>query len=275
MKTLSLAALFFIIATSTLIAQPQRTKIVAHRGSSSTAPENTIAAFKEGFYYGADAIEGDFRLTADGKIVCIHDKTTKRTGNKNLTVDKSTLSQLKGLTVGIWKRTPPEQQQIPTLKEVLSLIPKGKQLLLEIKCGPEIVPVIKRELENSNIGQELITFIAFDENVVRACKNQMPNRKAFWLVGFKQNAITRKWSPSSKTILKKLEEINADGLDCKAVPGAVNEKFVKAIRLANKELHVWTVNDVKKARYFQNLGVDSITTDKPGLLKRELKSGQQ
>jgi len=68
--------------------------IVAHRGSSFDAPENTLPAFRLAWEQGADAIEGDFLLTKDNKIVCIHDKTTKRFSDQNLVVAESTLEQL-------------------------------------------------------------------------------------------------------------------------------------------------------------------------------------
>ncbi|MDP7286911.1 MAG: glycerophosphodiester phosphodiesterase family protein, partial [Phycisphaerae bacterium] len=73
------------------------TDIVAHRGASRDAPENTIAAFELAWKQGADAIEGDFYLTKDRRIVCIHDSSTKRTARANLSVAKSTLAELRKL----------------------------------------------------------------------------------------------------------------------------------------------------------------------------------
>ena len=77
--------------------------VVAHRGASYDAPENTMPAFKLAWEQGADAIEGDFLLTKDGHIVCIHDRTTKRFCDQDLVVSKSTLKQLKALDVVSWK----------------------------------------------------------------------------------------------------------------------------------------------------------------------------
>ena len=78
-------------------------KIVAHRGASLDAPENTLAAFRLAWSQGADAIEGDFRLTKDGRIACLHDDTTQRTAGLDLTVADSTLAELRELDVGSWK----------------------------------------------------------------------------------------------------------------------------------------------------------------------------
>ena len=74
--------------------------IVAHRGASRDAPENTIPAFKLAWEQGADAIEGDFHLTKDGNIVCIHDGNTENVSNTNLVVRESTLAELRKLDVG-------------------------------------------------------------------------------------------------------------------------------------------------------------------------------
>lgn len=77
--------------------------IVAHRGASYDAPENTLAAFRLAFEKDADGIEGDFYLTSDNRIVCIHDSDTERVAGKKLIVAKSTLAELKQLDVGSWK----------------------------------------------------------------------------------------------------------------------------------------------------------------------------
>ncbi len=111
--------------------------IVAHRGASYKAPENTIPAFKIAFDEQADFIEGDFWLTADNEIVCIHDSNTSRVGNKNIKVTISTLDELKKVDVGIRKGNQFAGTTIPTLQEVLEIIPEQKGLHLEIKDNRE------------------------------------------------------------------------------------------------------------------------------------------
>ena len=109
--------------------------LTAHRGASHNAPENTMAAFNLAWQENADGIEGDFYLTSDGQIVCIHDATTARTGDIDLTVATSTLAELKAVDVGSWKGSEWSGEQIPTLEEVLSCIPTGKYIQIEIKAG--------------------------------------------------------------------------------------------------------------------------------------------
>lgn len=100
--TCSLVTFFVVLlGSSTTIDRTFAQSIVAHRGASFDAPENTLAAFNLAWEQGADAIEGDFYLTADQQIACIHDKTTKRTAGVELKVADSTLDQLRELEYGV------------------------------------------------------------------------------------------------------------------------------------------------------------------------------
>ena len=112
-------------------------EIVAHRGASFDAPENTLAAFRLAWEQGADAVEGDFYLTADQQIVCLHDKDTKRTAPNQTSrvVSKSTLAELQQLDVGSWKAEKYKGEKIPTLQEVLKVIPANKKILIEIEVN--------------------------------------------------------------------------------------------------------------------------------------------
>ena len=103
--------------------------IVAHRGSSRIAPENTLPAFELAWEEGADAIEGDFHLTRDGHIVCIHDDDTKRVAGKSVLIRDSTLDELRKLDVGLYRGEKYKEAFIPTIEEVFSTIPAGKKIL--------------------------------------------------------------------------------------------------------------------------------------------------
>ncbi|MFV2065815.1 MAG: glycerophosphodiester phosphodiesterase family protein, partial [Pirellulales bacterium] len=97
--------------------------IVGHRGASHDAPENTLAAFQLAWQRGADGVEGDFYLTSDGHIVCIHDADTERVAGEKLIVAESTLADLRQLDVGAWKGERWRGEKIPTLEEVLATVP--------------------------------------------------------------------------------------------------------------------------------------------------------
>src|SRR5437762_11744744 len=108
-------------------------EIIAHRGSSFLAPENTLAAVQLGWREGADAAEGDFRLTADGQIVCVHDKTFKRTAGIDRLVAEMTLAEIESLDVGSWKAATFAGERVPTLDQLLDTLPETRRFFVEIK----------------------------------------------------------------------------------------------------------------------------------------------
>jgi len=178
---------FIISACLGILSASADPLIVAHRGASADAPENTLAAFQEAWRQGADAIEGDFRLTKDGKIITMHDDTTKRTTGRNLVVANTDWATLKSLDAGSWKGKSWRGEKIPLLSEVLASMPKGKEIFIEVKCGPEIVPALFKTIVRSKVTLKQITIISFDKEVIRAVKKREPQIKANWLSGFKEN----------------------------------------------------------------------------------------
>lgn len=242
--------------------------LVAHRGASANAPENTLPAFHLAWEEGADIVEGDFRLTKDGHIVCIHDDTTKRTADRNFPVAKTTLADLRQLDVGSWKGPLWKGTKIPTLQEVLEAIPEHGSLFLEVKCGPEIVPSLLTHLKNSALRKDQVTVIAFNAAVIRAYKTAAPDRPASWLCSFK--AKDGRLTPTYDSAFTTLAAIKADGFSTNAWKG-IDAGFVARVQKAGCAHHVWTVNDPSTARKFLDLGSATVTTDRPGGLRKELK----
>ena len=270
----SLAVCLLPILPLLLGAPPATAQLlVAHRGDSARAPENTIAAFRSAWEQGADAIEGDFYLTKDGKIVCIHDATTERTAGVNLTVEHSTLAQLRELDVGTFFAPRFRGERIPTLDEVLKTLPEHGRIFIEVKCGKEIVPELGKTLARAKLDPRQTAVIAFDREVIREVRQQLPGIAAHWLTGYKRNEQTGQWSPTPEEVLATLKEIRATGLDTNANAAVVTEEFVQRLRREGLELHCWTVNDVDTAMRFRALGVDSITTDRPRWLRDSMPSG--
>lgn len=244
--------------------------IIAHRGASHDAPENTLAAFRLAWRQGADGIEGDFRLTEDGHIVCMHDATTRRTTDQNLSVAESTMAQLQRLDAGSWKGPPWRQERIPTLDQVLATVPQGKQIFIEVKCGPEILPALKETLKQSRLTAGQVAVISFDQTVIAEAKRQLPHLKAFWLTGLKKAETSHALSPTVEEILDILLDLHADGVDLAAHP-PIDQHFVDELGRANKTCHVWTVDDLPRAQWFCALGIESLTTNQPGWLRQQLK----
>ena len=124
-------------------------EIIAHRGASHDAPENTLESVKLGWEQGADAVEIDVYLSKDGHIVVHHDGTTKKLAGVDRKVVDQTLAELQQLDVGAWKGDKWKGVRIPKLADVLATIPEGHRLFVEVKCGPEIVPDLAKAFKRS------------------------------------------------------------------------------------------------------------------------------
>ncbi len=243
--------------------------IVAHRGASGEAPGNTLPAFKLAWEQKADAIEGDFHLTRDGKIVCFHDFNTKKLTGRNMILRKSTFAELQTLDAGSWKDRKYAGTRIPLLEDVLATVPPKGKIYIEIKCGPEIVPDLLRVVKGSGLTNEQIVIISFNETVVQAVKKQRPGWTANWLYGF-DNGLSRAPDRELPRLLGVLKAIRADGLGSSAHPD-LGKRHLDALSKSGFQHHVWTVNEPAVARRFLKMGCRSITTDFPGKLRRALE----
>lgn len=242
--------------------------IVAHRGASKYAPENTIPAFKLAWEQGADAIEGDFYLTKDGEIVCIHDKDTKRVSGVKKIVADMTLAELRKLDVGAWFGEEWKGTLIPTISEVFATIPDGKKIYIEIKSRSEILPGLFEELAKSGLNKNQVFVISFDKDVIRNFKSKEPGIKAFWLSDFKRDKFSGRIEPSFNSVIDVLRQTRADGFS--STHKIIDDSFIKAIQSEGFEYHVWTVDDPETARRFKRLGAKSITTNVPGYIRQNL-----
>lgn len=247
--------------------------ITAHRGASHDAPENTLAAFRLAWAQGADAIEGDFYQTRDGHVVCVHDRTTKRTADRDLDVAQSTLAELRVLDVGGWKGAAWEGERIPLIREVLDTVPSPeKKVYLELKAGPAIVMPVKRALDASSLSPRQVVIISFDASTLRESKRLMPQVMTCWLSGYKQQADGT-YTPAAEQIIRTVVDAGADGFGTSANPPVLTAGFIKTIRDGGvRDLHVWTVNDPELAAHFARLGVNGITTDRPVLIRERLRA---
>lgn len=248
-------------------AAEARVEIIAHRGASHDAPENSIAAIKLAWQRNADASEFDVYLSKDGKIVVMHDKDTKRTAGVKKVVSETPFAELRKLDIGKWKGAKFVGERVPTLAEMLATVPAGKQVFIEVKCGPEIVPELNRVLKASKLPAAQTPVIAFNAKVVAALKKVRPDVPAYWLANTKgkKNAPP----PSAESLIAKAKAVHADGLDLQASP-AIDRAFADKVRAAGLRLYVWTVDDVPTAKRMAALGVDGITTNRPAWLREQL-----
>ncbi len=245
--------------------------IVAHRGASFDAPENTLAAFRLAWEQQADGVEGDFYVTKDQQIACIHDANTQRTGGKKLIVKDATLAELRELEYGAWKDPMFKGEPIPTFAEVMASIPHNKRFIIELKTGPEIVPLLKAELERLKPKDENLLIIAFDRDTVAACKTALPKIRAHWLTSFKQDKATGAWHPTAQELLSSYQMSKADGVGMQGKREVVTSEFIDTLKAGGlHEFHVWTIDEPADAKFFQQLGAVGITTNRPGYIREAL-----
>jgi glycerophosphoryl diester phosphodiesterase len=180
---------------------------------------------------------------------------------QNLVVAESTLEQLKTLDVGSWKNEKYAGTPMPTLSEVFATVPDGKNIFIEIKCGPEIIPYLVKEIQESDLKTDQVRMICFNEEVIKAFKETMPDYKAYWLSAFKKK--NGSWKPSLEEVLFTIQDCKADGLDSQHT---IPPEFSKAVLSAGFEWHAWTINDVVTAKRLAKRDIYSVTTDRPKLI---------
>jgi len=244
-------------------------EIIGHRGASYDAPENTLASMKLAWEQDADAIELDLWLSKDGKLVVIHDSDTKRFGGSTNKVATQTWEELQRFDVGGWKSAKFKGERIPTLESILSTIPKGKRAVLEIKCGPEILPEFVRVVRASERRPAELAVISFNFETLRQSKMKLPEVEHYFLSDYKTNATTGRL-PELAPLIAQAKSAKFDGLNLQ-FKWPIDKAFVGKVKGAGLKLVVWTVNDATVARRLVDAGVDGITTDRPAWLREQLK----
>src|SRR5438132_8474709 len=141
--------------------------LIAHRGAAHDAPENTLAAVHLAWQQKADAVEVDVQTSGDGRLVVIHDRSTRRTGRIGGKVCEQTLAELRLLDVGRWKGKQWTGQRIPTLEEVLATIPEGKRLFVELKCGPDAISEFVRIARSAAKRPSVMVPIGFSRQMMQ------------------------------------------------------------------------------------------------------------
>jgi glycerophosphoryl diester phosphodiesterase len=242
-------------------------EIIAHRGASHLAPENTMASVMLGWEKGAD-VEVDVYLTGDNRIVAIHDSTTKRTAGPELQVAETTASELRKLDVGTFKAPKYAGERIPFLVDIVETIPPGRKLYVEIKCGQEVLPYLHKLIADSGKMSQIV-IIGFDLETVAASR-KLIDVPTYWLKGTKKDEETKEWIPHDPELVKLAQQNGLDGLDVHYA--GVTKELVEAANSSGQKLYVWTVDDPAEAARLARLGVAGITTNRPGWLRKQLRS---
>ncbi|AQQ10260.1 Glycerophosphoryl diester phosphodiesterase [Sedimentisphaera cyanobacteriorum] len=259
MKRRVILILFFIVAFYLTGCSSYEPIIIAHRGNSGYAPENTEAAVKSAWQVKADAVEVDVHITKDDQVVVLHDGNTKRTSGEDFVVENCSYADIASLDVGSHKGWHFRNERIPLLKDIIDTVPEGKQLFVEVKCSERIIPFLKDIFSKSGKIQQLC-IISFNLELLGKAKKVMPQVPMYWLAS-PRKAEGGEYLPFDAEYIQSAKKHGLDGLNLSY--GMLSESFVKQVHKNGLELFVWTVNYLPDAERMRAWGVDGITTNYP------------
>jgi glycerophosphoryl diester phosphodiesterase len=253
----NILSLVFIEERFDVLSPPE---IIAHRGASIDAPENTFAAFEEAIYQGADALELDVRFTADGVPIVMHDRTLGRTTDAafNIEVNELTLAQIQNLDAGGWYSEDFNGEPVPTLEAVLMRYGSDIDLFIELKDYDDATEVYIVELIEIHADLDRIKLMSFNELQLIRLKALNEEIESVLLVSTFYGNFSAL--------------INKPHIDHFAFEQSIvinNPTYVERIQSLNKQVFVWTVNDEEIISELSTLYVNGIITDKP-LISREI-----
>ena len=242
-------------------------KIIAHRGASFDAPENTLPAIRLAWEQNTKRVEIDVHLTKDKRIVAIHDTDTSKISVKNYTIKEESLNTLKTIDIGSWKNPKWANTSIASLEEILHTLPKEGILVIEIKSDICIVPVLAKVLKH--VPHYQLEFISFNYQTLAAIKSQLPLSKALWLLDLDYTTMTKSEILPLTEYILKATSANFDGLNLWA--GSIADKnYIQEIKKHQLLVYIWTINEPQKALRFLQYGADAITTDRPLWMQQQL-----
>lgn len=240
-------------------------RIIAHRGAGRFAPENTLAALREGHARGFRAVEFDVMLSADGVAVLIHDETLERTTNVSGEVSKSMHAMLRRLDAGAWHSERFRGEPVPDFAEAAALCAS-----LGLWANVEIKPAAGHERETAREAariaaaawtgsdvRQLPLLSSFSEAAMEAVRDTAPHLPRGLLV----DAIPNDWE-------HRLQALGCVTLNCNQA--RLDERTARAVVAAGYGLSAWTVNDPETARRLFTWGVDAVFTDRLDLIGPDL-----
>jgi len=249
--------------------------LIAHRGASALAPENTFAAFTKAIEIGVEGIECDVQLTKDGHVVVIHDETVGRTTDGRGQVRSLTVSELRHLDAGSWfNRAHPHQAapeyvglKIPLLEEVVKMA-RASNVILCIELKDYFHPDRLVEATLAAVSEarmmERVVLASFDHAALTLVKKLAPQVQTALLLHAR--LLKRRWSP--RDIITRAKETSAEWISLHyplAVP-----PLILAAQQAGLSVAVWTVDSKLLARIFARRGVQAIITNRPEKVRAAL-----
>jgi len=232
--------------------------IFAHRGASAHAPENTLAAFELAFVQGADAIELDAKLSADGHVVVIHDLTVDRTTGAHGRVKDMKLAELQALDAGGFFSANFSGEKIPLLDEVFESL--GQKLFINVELTnystprDHLVESVCMLVKRFNL-QKRILFSSFFASNLSKARSYLPEVPCGLLA---YGGLLGAWTRSFGFAFGNYAALHPYLTD-------VSQQQVARVHRLNRRLHVWTVNAEQDLRRLMEWQVDGVFTDDPAL----------
>lgn len=232
--------------------------VFAHRGASAHAPENTLAAFELALAQRADAVELDVKLSADGRVVVIHDATVDRTTGSTGRVKDLSLAKLRSLDAGSFFSEKYRGERIPTLEEVFESV--GKHIFINVELTnyntprDQLVETVCMLVKKSGLQKQVMfsSFFASNLSKARAYLPDVPRG----LLAF--GGLLGAWARSFGFAFGRYQALHPYLKD-------VTPQQVRRVHRLQRRIHVWTVNAAEDMRRLFHWGVDAIFTDDPQL----------
>lgn len=237
--------------------------IIAHRGASGTAPENTMAAIRKAMHSNAVCIEIDVHLSQDNELVVIHDYTVNRTTNGSGKIAEMTLTEIQSLDAGSWFAPEFAGEKVPALQEVIGYIDGEKLLLIEIKGGVEKYPGIAEKLidmiQEANAGDWCIVQ-SFDDKTLEQIYERWPEIRLQKLFVSKLRLLPVIYDGRfSWFSFKKYHYAEALNLHYRFA----NKRLVRKLRENGFEVNIWGGKEPDSYHKIRHLPVDGLITDYP------------
>lgn len=246
--------------------QNDHVKIIAHRGAAGYAPENTFAAFDKAIELNADYIELDVQMSQDSELIVFHDASLKRITNEIEPLKQMDLSSLKKLDAGKWYHENYQNEQIPTLNEVLNRYQHKVGLLIELK-DPENYPGIEKRLATLLKNKKLpgfkndaIIVQSFNYQSIKRFSKLAPSIPTGLLMNFHPSELT---DEKLKYFSAFINYINPPAF-------WIDQKLVQKIHQAGMKVFCWTVNDKHLFSQIKKMNVDGIITDFPDIHQKQM-----
>lgn len=242
-----------------------RPVLIAHRGACTAAPENTMAAFQLAVRQGAQVMELDAKLSADGEVVVIHDRTVNRTTNGQGRIDQLTLQQIKSLDAGSWFEGGNfSGERVPTLEEVLAEFGKNIVINIELTNYAHIfddLPAKAAAIVRRQKLEDRVFFSSFNPFALMRTRSILLDVPC-GLLAFP--GFSGKWARGWIGRLLGFDALHPEKAD-------VTQKLIEQTRKSKRPVFVYTVNQTADMRRLFQLGVDGIFTDDIPLAQKTLE----